>query len=372
MPTPIELADLTSSLVDGEGVFDVLMRANKAHLEQEFTKNRIKGPEFAQVYLGSLQTVLATALQFVMQKNAANQDILLKDKQIELATAQIAQATAQTLQVEAQTLLITQQRANLTAEANNLVKQGSLIDAQALKVTQDMGLVVQQKTNLVAEALNLPKQGAKIDADTALSGQQLLNLTAEKLLTDAKVTQTSQQTANLVSEELNISKQGLLIDANRTHIAQQTLMVEEQVKSEAFRNFVHPTDPTLSGTLEKERQVLIAQECKLKAEFDVLMLTKDKTTSETTLLGQKLATEKAQVMSLGVDADSLVGRQKGLYLGQTNGFLRDAEQKAAKLLVDTWSVRRTTNDATIADATNKLDDSTIGQAVTKLLTGVGA
>ena len=62
-PTPIALADLTTSLVDGEGVFDVLMRANKAHLEQEFIKGRIKGPEYAQVYLGSPFTVAASALR---------------------------------------------------------------------------------------------------------------------------------------------------------------------------------------------------------------------------------------------------------------------------------------------------------------------
>lgn len=236
IPTPIELADLTTSLVNGEGVFDVLMRANKAHLDQEFAKNRIKGPEYAQVYLGSLQTVLATALQFVMQKNAANQETELKAKQIELLTSQVAQAEAQILQIEAQTLLINQQRANAVLE----------------------------------------------------------------------------------------------------------------------------------GT------VLVAQECKLRAEYDVIILTKDKTITETTLLSQKLATEKAQVLALGVDADSLIGRQKSLYVGQTNGFLRDAEQKAAKLLVDTWSVRRTTNDTTPADATNKLNDATIGSVVTKLLAGVGA
>jgi hypothetical protein len=372
MATPIALDDLTSSLVDGEGVFDVLMRANKAHLEQEFTKNRIKGPEYAQVYLGSLQTVLATALQFVMQKEAANQDMLLKEKQIELATAQIAQAAAQTLQVEAQTLLITQQRANLTAEALNIPKQGALLDAQVLVATKQVDIaaaeiLIKQQQVLVAQAevaiaeaklVNIPKEGAQLDAQTLLIGQQRANLTAEAL---------------------NIPKQGLLIDANKDQVTQQTenlveqgLLITEQVESEAFRNFVHPTDPTLSGTLEKERQVLIAQECKLKAEFDVLILTKDKTVSETTLLGQKLATEKAQVLAIGVDADSLVGRQKALYQGQTNGFLRDAEQKAAKLLVDTWSVRRTTNDTTPADATNKLNDATIGQVVTKLLTGVGA
>ena len=43
--TPITLDDLTTATVEGSGVFDVLMRANKAHLEQEFKLNRIKGTD---------------------------------------------------------------------------------------------------------------------------------------------------------------------------------------------------------------------------------------------------------------------------------------------------------------------------------------
>ena len=39
--TPITLNDLTAATVDGGGVFDVLMRANKVHLDQEFRAGRI-------------------------------------------------------------------------------------------------------------------------------------------------------------------------------------------------------------------------------------------------------------------------------------------------------------------------------------------
>lgn len=122
----------------------------------------------------------------------------------------------------------------------------------------------------------------------------------------------------------------------------------------------------------KEGEVLEAQKCKLQAEYDLTMATVLKANQETALLTQKVATEKAQIMEMGVDDNSVVGRQKALYVAQTNGFTRDAEQKAAKLLADTWSVRRTTDEATVADGTNMLNDVTIGRAINKLLTGVGA
>ncbi|HEY7823556.1 MAG TPA: hypothetical protein VIG24_12000 [Acidimicrobiia bacterium] len=202
------LPQLSEATVDGTGVFDVLMRATSAHLEQEFQKSRIRGPEYSQVYLGSLQAVMSASLQFLLQKeNAELQNALLE----------------------------------------------------------------------------------------------------QQILTEV------QQTA-----------------------------------------------------------VALAQKCKLDAEFDVLMLTKDKIIAETALLNQKRLTEQAQTVGAGVDADSVIGKQKDLFQRQSDGFIRDAEQKAAKALIDTWNVRRTTDSGTVADLTNQLDDATIGRMVEKLLTGVNA
>lgn len=332
--TTIAVADLTQATIEGTGVFDVLMRANKAHLEAEFNKNRIKGAEYATVYLGSLTQVMQTALQFLLTKEKTDLEAQLLQKQIALAQAQIDKTASEKLQVEAQTQLINQQKANLLAEAANIPKQGALIDAnkdqavqqtanlasQKLQIEEQTLLVAQQKTNLVAEGLNIPKQGLLIDANKA---------------------QVTQQTENLISQKLQI-------------VAQTELTTQQKANA------------IIEGT------VLVAQECKLRAEFDLIMGNVLKAAQETSLLTQKVATERAQVTAMGVDADSIVGRQKALYVAQTNGFVRDAEQKAAKLMVDSWNVRRTTDEATQANSTNKLSDTDVGRAVSKLLSGVGA
>ncbi len=215
-------AEFTEAAVDGGGVFDHLMRAAKAHLEQEYASNRIRGPEYSQVYLGSMQSAMQYALQFVLEKQRA-------DKQADLLAAQI--------------------------------------------------------------------------------------VTEEK---------------------------------------QQALLTQQQINAVT------------------EETVLVAQECKLRAEYDVLMEQKLKVVAETALLTQKKATEKAQTVGAGVDLDSMIGRQKALYLAQADGFKRDAEQKAAKVLVDSWNVRRTTDEATQANITNKLADEYVGDAIGQLLAGVGA
>ena len=339
--TTIAVADLTQAELNGTGVFDVLMRANKAHLEAEFSKNRIKGAEYATVYLGSLTQVMQTALAFLLAKDKTNLEAELLEKQILLAQVQIDKTTAEKLQVEAQTLLINQQRTNLVAEALNIPKQGQLIDAQ--KEVQ-----VQQRLNLVQEALNIPKQG---------------------LVLDAQKLQIAQTTTNLLAESMNIPKQGQLIDANRAQVTQQTdNLVSTKLQIEA------QTDLTEQQKINAvtENTVLIAQECKLRAEFDLLMANVLKSGQETSLLTQKVATEKAQILAMGVDDNSVVGKQKLLYQAQTEGFKRDAEQKATKIMVDTWNVRRTTDEGTVADNVNKLNDVAVGRAVDKLLSGVGA
>lgn len=189
----ITVDDLTTTVLDGTGIFDVLMRANKAHLEAEFNKNRIKGSEYATVYLGSLEAVMTASMTFLLQRDKNN-------KEVEILAAQLA--------------LLTQQALNATIEAT----------------------------------------------------------------------------------------------------------------------------------------VLTAQKLKLDAEI--------------ALLKQKTITEAAQI--------ALLDKQKELYDAQANGFKRDAEQKAAKIMVDTWNVRRTTNDATGVNNENNLTDHHIGEAVAKLLTGIGS
>jgi hypothetical protein len=332
--TPITLAELTEATTAGSGVFDVLMQANKAHLEQEFLQGRIKGNEYATVYLGSLQAVLQTALQFTLESQKQNLDAELAVKRIELATIELQKAQAEV----------------------------ALVNAQITKLGREDSLVQQQILNLQAEALNIPKQGQLIDAQKEVQVKQALNLASEKLRIEA-------QTQQLAAETLNVPKQGLLIDAQAAVQTQQQLnLVSEKIGIESRTALTNQQ----AINAVTENTVLVATECKLRAEFDLLMSNVLKSAAETSLLNQKKVTEQAQTTAMGVDGDSMVGRQKALYAAQAAGFQRDAEQKAADLMIKSWATRRTTNEDTPADGLNKLSDQFIGQAVQKMLTGIGA
>lgn len=284
--TAITLSDLTQTTIDGTGVFDSLMRAHKAHLEAEYNKQRIKGPEYSTVYLGSLNTVMGAAMQFLLQREKV-------DLEAQLLAQQLVIAKIEEQKVQAELAILQSNLLKIPVEILH-------VEAQTLHTKAQTAMVEQQKLNLIAELAIITQNALKIPAE-------ILRIKAE--------------TANVEAKTLNV---------------------------------------------EKEGRVLENQICKLKAEFDLLVLNKAKTTNETALLAQKVATEKAQISFAGVDDKSIVGAQRLLYKAQREGFQRDAEQKAATILVGTWNTRRMTNDTEI----NTITDGEIGVAVTKLLSGL--
>ena len=362
MANIVPLSDLTQTTLDGSGVFDTLMRSMKAHLEAEYQKGRIKGAEYSTVYLGSLTAVLDASLNFLLQREKVALEAELMAQQILVAEAEVAKANAMVLVAEQEVLKAQIEKDILLANKGKIPVEIAHLEAQT-------AFIGQQRTNLIAEGLNIPKQGTLLDAQKSVQTQQALNLATEKLHIEAQTSLVNQQKTNLTAESLNIPKQGLLIDAQANVQTQQQLnMAKELLHTEAKITLT----ANQSANAVTEGLVLAAQKCKLDAEFDLLKEQTLKGAAETALLTQKVVTERAQTLAVGVDADSVLGKQKALYQAQTDGFTRDAEQKAAKLMVDSWNVRRTTDEGTVADSTNKLADFYVGSAVSKLLAGVGA
>lgn len=327
MATPITTPALTTKALDGSGVFDELMAAVNVHLQNEYNAQRIRGTEYADVYLGALQSVLGQSMQFLLEREKS----------------------------EKETALLEQQALLVTAQTTNAGKEGALIDANAAKVAQDTLLATAQTAQANQETTNLTAQKLLIDAQAAHTAQETVNLVSQELLIDAQKLKTDQETTNLVSQEL-------LIDAQTAGQVQETLKTTEEVALVTQNK----ANAVIQGT------VLTAQECKLRAEFDLLMAQVLKVGAEQGLLDQKKVTETAQTSGTGIGTGSVIAKQIALYTAQTDGFARDAEQKAAKIMADTWNVRRTTDEATEANVDNKLDDANIGAVIAKLKSGINA
>ena len=89
MAADILLADLTNatSVTDGTsngtGALDRLMNTINLYLDDQYTRGRIKGTDYANVLLGSIQSVLSASLQFTLAEKVNEAQIALYDRQKE-------------------------------------------------------------------------------------------------------------------------------------------------------------------------------------------------------------------------------------------------------------------------------------------------
>lgn len=164
--TPISNEDLTTKVVNGTGIFDELMTAAHAHLDQEWGKQRITGTQYAEVYLGQLTAVLQQSVAFLVQRDAiylnnlltqaqidkASKELALLDKQIELIEAQIASQ-------EANNALIAQKVKTEKAQIQDIVDGEAVVGVTGAQTA----LYKQQKEGFIRDA---EQKALKIISDT--------------------------------------------------------------------------------------------------------------------------------------------------------------------------------------------------------------
>lgn len=230
--------------------------------------------------------------------------------------------------------------------------------------------------NTLSQAINFLLQ-KDISANQAelIEAQRLLTITQEEaaqatiLLTEANVEKVNReiilmdkqedlmdaQIALANKEVIKADSEIELIDAQIEKMAQDVLLTAAQI-----------------AVAEKNVAVLTAQLVNLPKEGQLLDKQVLKTAEETLFLTQRIKTEKAQILDTvdGTAVTGVVGKQRLLYQAQIDGFIRDAEYKLANLMTNTWTVRRTTDDGTVADSTNKLSDANIGAVVSKAMNGI--
>ena len=123
------LSDTTHDTINTKtGNFDHLMKAVTLHLEEQFNAGRITGTDYATVYLGALQSVLAQAVNFTLNMNKANEEATLLEKQQTKAESEKALLDQKKITEYAQTL----QSSNTAPNASSVAgKQITLFTEQA-------------------------------------------------------------------------------------------------------------------------------------------------------------------------------------------------------------------------------------------------
>jgi hypothetical protein len=96
----ITIADFTNGSVttsangskewSGTGIFDVIMKAVNGNILVEYENGRIGGPDYSTVYLGSLQTAITAAIDFVLREKAIEEQIAASAADTAMKQAQSA------------------------------------------------------------------------------------------------------------------------------------------------------------------------------------------------------------------------------------------------------------------------------------------
>lgn len=365
----MSISTLTEGYVDGNGVFDVLMCAAKAHLDDQFTQDRITGEEYAKMYTQITTVVMQQAVQYALTEPQMLAQTALIEAQTqnaiverELLAVQKANAVKDGVNIEKQglqldkNLLLTdqqiaqaqqavslseQQESNLLAESANIPLQGAQIEAQTQKITADRLqtteqtlLIAQQKLNLQAEILNLAKQGEVLDEEILKAREVVKQIAGEVLKIEKERELISSQLLSMAAERLNIPKQGTLLDS------QANKVTEDILASTIQRGYVVAQTAMVSKQEDKIDQEII------QSQSNII-----KTDKEIAVLEQRRKSEIAQTSDLidGVAVTGVLGKQKGLYQAQTDGFARDAEQKLTDAMLKAFTVIRTTDEGTVPE-----------------------
>jgi len=192
LPLPegnITTASVTEGCVDGNGIYDVFMKAHLDAIHQEYAKQRIKGTEYSKVYLGGMQSAMEQAVTFALSKDKAAAEA-------ELAKYAILKATYDLEKTKADICLIRAQIEEMTNKAklveiqcwtelskihSDPVQVAAVADVEALRVE---GL---KEINGIGDVTN---------AITGVFETQMDKTIAEKDLLDQKKTTERSQTEN--------------------------------------------------------------------------------------------------------------------------------------------------------------------------------
>ena len=143
----------TDQVLSG-GLFDQLMASVSVHLDKEYSKNRIRGADYAKVYVGSIQGVMQNTTQYLLGTMLLNEEKAKAAIEIELIQAQIDK--------------ITEEINHMKAQQELWVKQGEKLDKEIEFMAQK---IITEQANTVAG----------IAASDSLIGKQLSLLSAQKL-----------------------------------------------------------------------------------------------------------------------------------------------------------------------------------------------
>lgn len=211
--TTLDIKDLTEVKIEGLGVLDQLLHTMRLHLGEQYDKSRIRGPEYATVYLGAFQSTLDSAISFLLSKQKQGLELKLLEAQTDQIREEMKKIPEEIKQIQAQTQLVIKQTALADKQIEQADKQLELLDAQVQ--------VQLKQLDLLKEQVEQAKQQSEYYKQRTIT---------EKAQTDGSViktgsvigTQVSLMGAQKDGYQRNAEQQATQILANTWNVRRQT------------------------------------------------------------------------------------------------------------------------------------------------------
>ena len=89
----IDRTDPNNVIWAGSGILDKLMAAINGNIQAQVESGRITGSDFADVYLGSLQTSISESIKWLLSKDSIVKGLEAQDVQIAISEVQLAESS---------------------------------------------------------------------------------------------------------------------------------------------------------------------------------------------------------------------------------------------------------------------------------------
>lgn len=139
-------ADANNVTWVGTGIFDRLMSAINGNIQAQYESGRITGSDFANVYLGSMQTSISESVKYVLNKDSIVKGLEAQDVQIAISEVQLAESSEKwSLQKQILENQLEMSNVDVAYKEQNVLRDLEIRDKQIESASADIEFNVSKK-----------------------------------------------------------------------------------------------------------------------------------------------------------------------------------------------------------------------------------
>jgi len=364
----VSLEQLTEVSLDGNGVFDSLMRTVDLHIAREFKGNRITGDQYAKVYTEVMTGTLGVSVQFLLQKDQAKWAAITAQMQARVAAIQAVQALIELEKAKAETqkMIFDMKNSGATYALTKMQIASEntkyfLMEAQTrgenykneFLLPAELAIQQYQRMEVLPSTVNINK----VQSDRILPAEAAIKeYTNNHMQPIEKATAAYNLEVSLpIKTDIDVFQRDSLLPvtlAQEQHklnqqMPAQTNLLKEQHESQRAQTLDTRSDniTLVSGLLGKQKQ-------SIALDVDTKQFNLDETMPiQLDLVKEQRESERSKTLNTRTDGETVVGsvgKQKDLYTQQIDSFVKDAKYKTTKMYLDGWITQKTLDEGLIA------------------------